>query len=164
MNHRNKGFTLIELLVVIAIIGLLATIATNAVQSAREKAKIARAQHEIKLIYDAINMLANDTNLWPGEQDVNVAASGGGNEICSDGCPFGLSDSNSGLTANNGNYLGWEGPYRESIPLDPWNNEYFFDTDYQNNGDTVVALGSYGPNGQGNNDYDSDDVVKILIK
>jgi len=42
-----KGFTLIELLVVIAIIGVLATMSTAAVNIAKNKARIAKAQNDI---------------------------------------------------------------------------------------------------------------------
>jgi len=173
-TFRQGGFTLIELLVVLAIVGLLSTLAVTAVKSAREKAKIASAQHEIKLIYDAITMLSNDTGKWPGGQNVDQLGSGGANEVCSDGCSFGLDNSQAGITAEDGSYQGWNGPYRDTVPLDPWDNEYFFDTDYQvyinepcnGQGGCVdaVVVGSYGPNGQGLNDYDGDDVIRIILK
>jgi prepilin-type N-terminal cleavage/methylation domain-containing protein len=53
---KNKGFTLIELLVVIAIIGLLSSIIMASLNSARQKAKVAKAQIEIRQIIDAITI------------------------------------------------------------------------------------------------------------
>jgi hypothetical protein len=59
------------------------------------------------------------------------------------------------------------------IPLDPWGNPYFLDTDYQvdANGNPcqsscteVAALGSFGPNGVGQNVYDSDDIILIVAR
>ncbi|OGE76667.1 MAG: hypothetical protein A3C85_04040 [Candidatus Doudnabacteria bacterium RIFCSPHIGHO2_02_FULL_48_21] len=44
---KQKGFTLIELLVVISIIGLLASVVLVSLNSARDKAKIAKAQAEL---------------------------------------------------------------------------------------------------------------------
>lgn len=183
MKNSNIGFTLIELLVVIAIIGLLSTLAVTAVNSARIKAKTAEAEHEIKLIYDAIARLANDTGEWPNHQSIDTVCDVGcpsNNELCGPdagggNCPGkSLSDDDAGLTQNDVSipYSAWSGPYMNSMPLDPWEREYFFDTDYEVNaagepspgGAKAVVIGSYGPNEQGKNDYDSDDIIKIIIR
>lgn len=51
---KKQGFTLIELLVVIAIIGILASIVLVNVNSIRNKAKIARANIDVKNIEKAL--------------------------------------------------------------------------------------------------------------
>jgi len=174
MNYK-KGFTLVELLVVIAIIGVLATIAVVAVNYARSYAKTVKAQHDIAQIEKTINMLADDSGTWPGHQEVNKIHSVSNNEICSDGCSYGLTDSRAGLVETDGSYNNWVGPYIENIPVDPWGNQYFFDTDYRVDTDgkpcsggsacvDTVSVGSYGPDGVGNNQYNSDDIIKILVK
>ncbi len=165
---------MIELLVVIAIIGLLSTLAVVQVKSARRKAKIAKAQHDIDVIATAILTLGVDTNQWPGHQTAGAVNNANGNEICGDGCNFGLADSQAGLVATDGSYVNWGGPYMRSIGLDPWGNEYFFDTDYQVTAagqpcpaapcEMAAVVGSYGPDGVGNNQYTSDDIIKILTK
>ena len=185
----SVGFTLIELLVAIAIIGILSTLATVAFTSAREKAKITRAQADISSIKKAIQMLAKDTNEWPGHQPNSIVCTdivpGGcpaGNEICGpdtsgDTCTSGLRDASSGLTLNDTvtPFPFWGGPYMERIPLDPWNHEYFFDTDYEvtidnepcNGGAgciSAVVIGSYGPDGEGNNNYNGDDVIDVVLR
>lgn len=50
----KKGFTLIELLVVVAIISLLSSVVLASLNSARDKAKVARAKVEMREIAQAI--------------------------------------------------------------------------------------------------------------
>ena len=58
--RRERGFTLIELLVVIAIIAILAAILFPVFARAREKARSASCQSNLKQIITAILMYAND--------------------------------------------------------------------------------------------------------
>lgn len=185
-NRYKKGFTLVELLVTIAIIGLLSTIGTVAFVQARKKANSTKVTADLATIRKAIDILANDTEQWPGHQLVyNVCQSDvsgipgcdvSNNEICDDGCedfnnnPAPFSSGFAGLLQDDVGpggtpYDGWDGPYLHSTLLDPWGNEYFFDTDYDVGGGNFHAVvGSYGPNGQGLNAYDSDDIVLILVE
>jgi general secretion pathway protein G len=71
LNKNHKGFTLIELLVVIGIIGLLATIITMNVQSARQKARCAKRRADIvslqaplEAYYDANKTYPNTSGAW----------------------------------------------------------------------------------------------------
>jgi general secretion pathway protein G len=155
-SRTARAFTLVELLVVISIIGILSTLAVVAVNAARKAAKIAKAQHDIDTIVLALKELENDTGEWPGHQKVDVTTTAGNNEI------WDLNAPEAGISATDGNFVGWQGPYMVSVPLDPWGHPYFYDSDYIVGGDNKVVIGSFGPNGVGQNLYDSDDIIKIL--
>ena len=153
---KPRAFTLIELLVVIAIIGILATISIVALNYAREEAKKTKAKHDADAILSALKVLESDTNQWPGHQVVDEPTTGGANEI------WDLTDPTAGIVATDGNFPNWNGPYMGIMPKDPWGNDYFYDSDYQVNGEDKVVIGSFGPNGVGPNVYDSDNVIRIF--
>ena len=171
----KKGFTLIELLAVIAIIGILSAIILVSLSGTREKARIAVAKTEIRNIYNIFILFDSDTDEWPGHktpnQDECPPPEVPNNEIClNDGCLYGLSDCEAGLVCDDAGdpYSSWDGPYiRADQLVDPWGNEYFFDSDYYINQGTpeeecVVVIGSYGPSGISHNQYDEDDIIYVL--
>jgi len=158
----QKGFTLIEVLTTIAIIGVLATVVLVAISGAKEKAEVAKAQNGINDLYNAIQQLAADTGEWPDHKNVDESEGGSPtNEILD------LSCATCGLLTDDisQGYIGWSGPYLSELPVDPWGNNYYFDTDWdieEGSGTTwAVVIGSAGPNGVGP-EYDSDDIIKIL--
>lgn len=163
---NRGGYTLIEMLVVIVIIGILATIMIASFQETRQKAMISRTQTELTQIFNAFLMLEDDTKQWPGHKapfEVELTA---GNEICADGCTYGLTDCRAGILCDDPGipYPKWKGPYMTPLPQDSWGNEFFFDTDYVLGGDTYAVIGSYGPDEIGNGLYNADDIIFFLVK
>lgn len=63
MNQR--GFTLIELLIVVAIIGILAAIAVPNFLNAMTRAKVARAQSDIRNLSTSLELYKLDNNAYP---------------------------------------------------------------------------------------------------
>ena len=151
--NSQVGFTLVELLVVLAVLAILVSIAVSAYGAYREKAHKAQVLHVLKNLQWAVEVLATDTEKWPGPNESGVI---------SDQEVWNLNADIAGLVITNGAFPGWQGPYIPSVPKDPWGKDYFFDPDYSIAGQDFAVVGSFGPNGVGKNVYDSDDIVLIL--
>ena len=140
--------------------------------TARQKAKVAKARAELNGLVTALNLLINDTGRIPDAHTTKPTESGAcvtpvngiDNEV----------DTNTGaagLSATDGNFPGWAGPYMQ-VPVDPWGYPYVFDDDYDCSlapavgctgyGNNVRAVHSRGLNGSALNVYDSDNVVRVL--
>ncbi len=152
MLFGERGFTLIELLVVITIIGIFATVVIGSLNTARDKARYAKAKAELKQIENALEFLYDDTGKYP------FGASGETYTLCP---PFtgsgdnevNLSSHNSGLSANGQSWSGWNGPYIIQNIIDPWGTPYYLDTDYR------CTSGASGCNGITDTGNDSSVVV-----
>ncbi len=152
-STNRHAFTLVEIMIVVIIIGVLASIAIPSFSKARQTARTKQADHEVNMIYAAIDQLAWDTGMWPGAMPREASQ---WQEITD------LSTAHAGLVTNDGDFNNWAGPYIGSVNLDPWGQRYFFDPDYLISGVWYVACGSYGPNRVGRNIYDSDNIYDVF--
>lgn len=99
--QRNNayGFTLIELLVVIAIIGVLASVVLASVNTARSKARVARAATDLRQLVLVLNFYLDANNVYP----------------CFD------------HTWDSTREQAWAAPYIPTWPLNPWGNQYHWE-------------------------------------
>ncbi len=102
MKTNQLGFTLIELLVVISIIGLLSSIVLTSVNSARNKAKVARAAADLKQLVLVLNFYLDGPN-------------GNGAYPCFDHAWDDTKEKQ------------WSAPYIPVWPVPPWGNTYHWE-------------------------------------
>ena len=130
-THTPKtaaGFTLIEILVVMAIIGMLAVMVAPNIFNQQAGAQRDAALSQISALEAALDTYRLDVGQYP--------------------------DSLEGLVENDSGRAAWNGPYlRRKVPLDPWGNEYVYDSDGR--GFTLV---SYGPDGERGGEGDDADI------
>ena len=122
------GFTLIEILVVMAIIGMLAVMVAPSIFNQQAGAQRDAALSQISALEAALDTYRLDVGQYP--------------------------DSLEGLVENDSGRAAWNGPYlRREVPLDPWGNEYVYDSDGRG-----FSLVSYGPDGERGGEGDDADI------
>lgn len=124
----KSGFTLIELLVVVAIISLLSSVVLSSLNSARDKAKYARAKMDINQLRTAMLAYKIDFGELPPPGD-NCSA-------CSDP-PDGAWVLVIDALVNNGYFSG-------RIDRDPWGNFYGYDDNDCNSNPGISRLHTAG--------------------
>lgn len=124
----EEGFTLIELMVVIVIIGLLATIVVINVMPAQDTAMRRKAEADIALLEQAVEMYRLDMFAYPPATD-------GLNALVA--VPAGL--------GNAARYR--SGGYVKRLPDDPWGNPYRYALPGRHGPYDIYSLGADGREG-----------------
>ncbi len=160
IRHRRKGFTLVELMVVVVIVGILASLAVARYRGATKKFKVAEAALWCNRIAKAIETMSTETGEYPGHTPAGYVCFWSNNEV------WNLNSGRAGLVHDDDNepFMDWNGPYMNTIPLDPWGHNYAWDSDYwlADESKWVAAVVSFGPNGIGRNHYDDDNIIVIV--
>jgi general secretion pathway protein G len=117
----QKGFTLLELLVVLGIISMLAALVGPAVMRHMGEAKVKAAKVQIEDLAQTLDMYKLDVGSYPSsEQGLNAL-----------------------IEAPDGAQR-WNGPYlrKDKVPLDPWNNEYKYNSPGEHGKFDISSLGA----------------------
>jgi type II secretory pathway pseudopilin PulG len=173
-NFKNTtGASLIAVVIVLVVV--ISVFIGGWYLNYREKMKLeAKTRADLEIIKSAIIRLGQDTLYWPGNTRPYQVDGGAGVAFCTNkdiACSNSLFGTNAGLTATDGSYLNWQGPYLRSAMLDPWGHEYFYETAYKLNNNFTACkisddacrpasvIGSFGPNGV---PHDLDDIILTL--
>tara|TARA_B100000242_G_C43019682_1_gene474456 strand:- start:270 stop:725 length:456 start_codon:yes stop_codon:yes gene_type:complete len=133
-KHENsksleKGFSLIEILVVLMIIGLLATVVAINVLPSQDRARIDKAQTDIRILEQALELYRLDMFSYPSEQE-------------------GLKALIEKPSNNKFSDRYRQGGYIRKLELDPWGNDYLYERPGKNNNPfEIISLGADGRKG-----------------
>ena len=125
----EKGFSLIEILVVLMIIGLLTTVVAINILPSQDRARIDKAQTDIRILEQALELYRLDMFSYPSEQEGFKA-----------------------LIEKPSNNK-FSDRYRQAgdvrkLELDPWGNDYLYERPGKNNNPfEIISLGADGRKG-----------------
>lgn len=127
----QSGFTLIEILVVVALIGLLAAFVVPNVMGQSEKARVDLATSEMKVIATQLELYRLHNGRYPTTQQGLRA-----------------------LVEKPEGARNWTAPYLNSMPRDPWGNDYYYASPGVSAGFDLISLGADGT--EGGSGFDAD--------
>ena len=130
VRRAQQGFTLVEMLLVLVILATLAAIVYPKVMGRSEQARVTAAQTQIANFKTALDSFEVDNGYYPKGKN-------------------GLND----LITQPRDAVSWHGPYLESIPKDPWGNEYLYEQPGKHNPNSYDIM-SVGPDGRANTEDD----------
>ncbi|SHH19541.1 type II secretion system protein [Clostridium grantii] len=104
-NARKKGFTLIELIIVISILGILSFVAIPKFTDYIKLSKASKVIVDCRVLEEACNFHYVDTGAWPKINNHNYTNK---EEL---------------LDTSTTHPTGWNGPYLEFWPLNPFNEK-----------------------------------------
>jgi general secretion pathway protein G len=128
--QRRRGFTLIELLLVLVILGVLAGIVVPRFGGQTKRARETAATTQISSFKTALDAYEVDMGSYPKGKD-------------------GLRE----LVSAPRNAKNWRGPYIETIPKDPWGNDYIYESPGKHNANSFDLM-SMGEDGRVGGDDD----------
>jgi general secretion pathway protein G len=143
MPKRQRGFTLIEIMVVVVILAVLGALVVPKILENVDKARVTRAQADIRAIQTALDLYRLDNFKYPTtEQGLQALVT---------------QPSDPSIT----NYR--SGGYLPSLPKDPWNNPYNYMSPGPNGMEYDII--SYGRDGKpGGEGYDADISASALAQ
>mgnify|MGYP001811187274 CR=1 FL=1 len=133
--NRQSGFTLIELMVVVVILALLATFVVPQIMDRPEQARVVKAQQDIKSFENALKLYKLDNFAYPSTDQGLEAL---------------VKKPEGNPKPRNYNPKG----YLESLPKDPWGNDYFYLSPGEHSEIDLYSLGSDGA--EGGDGYNAD--------
>lgn len=141
MRNTQSGFTLIEIMVVVVILAVLGALVVPKILENVDKARVTRAQSDIRAIQTALDLYRLDNFKYPTtEQGLQALVKQ----------PVDPTITN----YRSGGYLG-------SLPKDPWNNPYQYVSPGPDGREYDII--TYGRDGKpGGDGYDADISVSTL--
>src|SRR6266571_4306144 len=126
MRYGSRGMTLIEILVVLTLIGIVMGIIGSKFIGQGEEAKRKAAKIEIEQVGQSLDLFKLEIGRYPTTQEGLQA-----------------------LIAAPAGITNWHGPYlrKESVPKDPWNNDYKYVSPGQHGPFDLISYGADGREG-----------------
>ncbi len=138
MKNSMYGFSLIELMIVIVILGLLASVLVPKIMDRPDEARVTKAQVDMRQLEFALKLYKLDNSGYPSTEQGLEAL---------------ISKPDTGKEPRNYRESGYL--EAESIPTDPWGEEYIYRSPGEGNRDyEIISLGADGKEGGSGADAD----------